>query len=93
MYVKSVVLKEDLLVWNLKDGWEPLCTFLGKPIPDGPIPHDNKTRDQEWIRNYGYKHRMFSVGMKHIVKNLVLFAFKTVIGLYILFKCCERFWN
>ena len=19
---------ENLLVWNLKDGWEPLCTFL-----------------------------------------------------------------
>ena len=23
MYVKSVVPKEDLLVWNLKEGWEP----------------------------------------------------------------------
>ena len=29
----------------MKDGWEPLCKFLGQPIPDGPIPHDNKTGD------------------------------------------------
>ena len=33
MYVINTVPKENLLVWNLKDGWEPLCKFLGKPIP------------------------------------------------------------
>ena len=89
MYVKSVVPKEDLLVWNLEDGWEPLCTFLGKPIPESPIPHDNKTWDHEWMRNYGYKHKMFGVGMKNVAKNLVLLAFKSLAVLYILSKCCE----
>ena len=38
-----MVPKENLLVWNVKDGWEPLCNFLGKPVPEGPLPHDNKT--------------------------------------------------
>ena len=33
MYVMNTVPKENLLVWNLKDGWEPLCKFLQKPIP------------------------------------------------------------
>ena len=33
MYVINTVPKENLLVWNLKDGWEPLCKFLNKPIP------------------------------------------------------------
>ena len=32
-YVINTVPKENLLVWNLKDGWEPLCKFLNKPIP------------------------------------------------------------
>ena len=36
---------ERLLIWDVKEGWDPLCKFLGKPIPDSPIPHDNKTGD------------------------------------------------
>lgn len=33
--------KERLLVMQLGDGWEPLCRFLGKPIPDEPFPRAN----------------------------------------------------
>ena len=29
---------ERLLVFDVKDGWEPLCTFLAKPIPAMPFP-------------------------------------------------------
>jgi hypothetical protein len=30
----------DLLMFDLcgGDGWEKLCSFLGKPIPDQPFP-------------------------------------------------------
>ena len=24
------------------EGWEPICKFLGKPIPDQPFPHENR---------------------------------------------------
>ena len=27
-----------LLVMRITDGWEPLCRFLGHPIPDAPFP-------------------------------------------------------
>ena len=93
MYVKSIVPTEYLLVWNLKDGWEPLCTFLGKPIPDCPIPHENKTSDEEWTRNYGFKHKMFAVGMKHIAKNCLIFLLKILIGIYLLSKCYQRWFD
>lgn len=35
----------DLLVIDLTDGisWEPLCDFLGKPIPDIAFPHSNSS--------------------------------------------------
>ena len=79
-----MVPKEDLLIWNVKDGWEPLCSFLGKEVPDGPIPHENRTGDIEYIRNYLYKHKMYAVGMKHVLKNLVLFLIKLVFGFYLL---------
>ena len=39
-------MEDRLLVYNIKDGWEPLCEFLGKPIPAVPIPHDNRFDDQ-----------------------------------------------
>lgn len=55
LYVKSEVPEEDLLIWNVKEGWEPLCKFLGKPIPEESFPHDNKTGDMEFIDKYAHK--------------------------------------
>ena len=39
--VKKTVPAERLLVFNVKEGWEPLCAFLDLPIPDRPFPHLN----------------------------------------------------
>jgi hypothetical protein len=39
--VKSAVPADRLLVWDVKEGWEPLCEFLGLDVPDGPLPHAN----------------------------------------------------
>ena len=41
--VKRTVPKERLLVFEAKDGWQPLCDFLDVPIPEGPFPHLNDT--------------------------------------------------
>lgn len=49
--VKSKVPKERLLVYELGSGWEPLCKFLGKPIPDEPFPFKNESKEFEiWMR-------------------------------------------
>ena len=32
-----------LLVFDVKEGWEPLCRFLGVPQPDQPFPRLNDT--------------------------------------------------
>lgn len=39
---------DDLLVLNLADGdgWEKLCPFLDRPVPDVPFPHANKATDR-----------------------------------------------
>lgn len=34
---------ERLLVFNVADGWAPLCGFLGVPVPDTPFPRVNST--------------------------------------------------
>ena len=41
--VKRTVPSDRLLVYNLKEGWEPLCRFLEVPTPDQPFPHLNDT--------------------------------------------------
>jgi len=35
----------DVLVFQAKDGWEPLCDFLGVPIPEGPFPRSNSRQE------------------------------------------------
>ncbi|KAM5485845.1 hypothetical protein MaudMau93_005289 [Microsporum audouinii] len=39
--VRSLVPKDQLLEWDVEDGWEPLCKFLGKEVPDIPFPKTN----------------------------------------------------
>ena len=45
------VPKDRLLIWNLKDGWDPICKFLNVPVPDEPIPVVNKTTDKMFFDN------------------------------------------
>ncbi|OAQ78514.1 NAD dependent epimerase/dehydratase [Purpureocillium lilacinum] len=39
--IRGLVPKDRLLEWNVGDGWEPLCKFLDKPVPDMDFPHAN----------------------------------------------------
>lgn len=40
--VQRLVPPERLLVYQVKDGWEPLCAFLGVPVPQKrPFPQAN----------------------------------------------------
>ncbi len=40
--VKSFVPPENLLLFDVKQGWEPLCNFLGHPVPDTPFPKSHE---------------------------------------------------
>ncbi len=40
--VRRDVPADRLLVYDVREGWGPLCTFLGVPVPEGkPFPHLN----------------------------------------------------
>jgi hypothetical protein len=59
--VIDLVPSERLLQYSVKEGWEPLCLFLDKSIPDEAFPHQNERQSfidsaPEWakkIRNMG----------------------------------------
>lgn len=42
---------ERLLVFQAKEGWEPLCAFLGCDVPDEPYPRVNDTADFKKLAN------------------------------------------
>jgi len=39
--VKRTVPAGQLLVWEVAEGWKPLCEFIGVPVPSEPLPHAN----------------------------------------------------
>jgi len=39
--VRAAAPKDRFLDFDVADGWEPLCAFLGVPVPDGPFPNLN----------------------------------------------------
>lgn len=39
--VRRTVPAGQLLVFNVKEGWEPLCDFLNVPVPAQPFPRSN----------------------------------------------------
>jgi Sulfotransferase domain len=39
--VRATIAPERLLVFDVKEGWAPLCRFLEVPIPDEPFPRLN----------------------------------------------------
>ncbi len=44
--VEATIPPERLLVFDVKQGWQPLCAFLGVPVPENePFPHVNDTDD------------------------------------------------
>jgi Sulfotransferase domain len=39
--VKATIPADRLLVWQVSEGWEPLCEFLEVAVPEEPLPHEN----------------------------------------------------
>jgi hypothetical protein len=39
--VRQTIPAERLLVFDVREGWEPLCAFLEVPVPATPVPNVN----------------------------------------------------
>jgi hypothetical protein len=66
--VKQVVPAERLLVYQVQEGWEPLCRFLGVPVPEGkPFPHLNDTMQfQQAVRQRVRLATMITLGLSMV---------------------------
>lgn len=48
--VRRRIPAERLLVYQVAEGWEPLCAFLGVDIPETPMPKVNSTEEFQAAR-------------------------------------------
>jgi Sulfotransferase domain len=61
--VRQSVPPDQLLVYEVREGWEPLCNFLGVPVPAGkPFPHLNDAAEfKARIKRISLIFRMISL--------------------------------
>ena len=64
-HVRAVVAKENLLEFKSEDGWEPLCAFLGKPVPkDEPYPRVNDGDSVVKLHGYLFWYRLMKIVLR-----------------------------
>ncbi|KAI1159886.1 P-loop containing nucleoside triphosphate hydrolase protein [Nemania serpens] len=77
--IRSLVPQEKLLEYNVKQGWDPLCKFLGEPVPFDPFPHVNDAKS--------FVARCRSRNRKQIAGGI----FRILIAAYLLIWGCLSF--
>lgn len=51
--VQRTIPADRLLVYDVAEGWEPLCQFFARPIPSEPFPNVNTTAEYQARFNAG----------------------------------------
>ena len=69
--VRRIVPKDRLLEFRLKEGWEPVCEFLGKDIPSAPFPHVNESSEFDERTRLIARHAMIR-GSKRVLTLLTV---------------------
>ena len=60
------VPREKLLVFDVKEGWEPLCRFLNVAVPQNPFPRLNDTEEfREMVQSHGEATRRCEIGTRN----------------------------
>lgn len=63
-HIRQLVPQERLLVWHPRDGWEPLCKHLGKPVPKEPVPKLNEGMYVAKLHQWVVTVRLLAVATK-----------------------------
>lgn len=76
--IRELVPTEKLLEWHVEDGWEPLCEFLGKKIPEEKFPRAN---DKDGFRTR-VETDLEKLGEKAVLNMLAILVICVTLGLY-----------
>ncbi|KAL5264551.1 hypothetical protein ACHWQZ_G005594 [Mnemiopsis leidyi] len=79
-HVKDTVPEDKLLVYNVKEGWEPLCRFLEVPVPGVEFPRLNDRREYKKSSVFERTNRLACLAVVAII--LATIALGLSFGLY-----------
>ncbi|XP_039264029.2 uncharacterized protein LOC120339869 [Styela clava] len=81
-HVLQTAPPEKLLVYNYRQGWKPLCKFLGVPVPSVPFPHENKGANimDEWLATDPI---MINIEKELMLSLAAIFIFCCIGGYYL----------
>ncbi|CAK8677541.1 unnamed protein product [Clavelina lepadiformis] len=99
MFVKNEMQNcppEKLFVYDVRQGWEPLCEFLGKEIPDKPFPHENVAGNA--LEKLMAKHPALIRIQREMKVTVALMSFALIFGSYKIYKngfveLLNNFWS
>jgi hypothetical protein len=75
-FIRSIVPKDRLLGYHVSEGWDPLCKFLGDPVPNSEFPTGNRKADlnervdaylrEEWekIKGLGLRFAVLGIALR-----------------------------
>jgi len=53
--VRAAFTPDRMLVFDVVEGWEPLCQFLDVAVPDMPFPYVNRSQEFQVGQDDGWK--------------------------------------
>ena len=83
--VKAAIPEERLLVFNVKQGWKPLCEFLGCEIPEEDFPWLNAGQTLN-SQKLAQRKREFAIKVVMVIFILVSF-FVLICSFYLMYIC------
>jgi hypothetical protein len=67
-YIKSLVPPENLLEFHPRDGWEPLCEFLDKKVPENEaFPCVNQGQNVVKLTEMGIQRKLKSFARPYLM--------------------------
>ena len=85
-HVKSIVPPDKLLVYNVQQGWKPLCDFLGCEVPTAAFPHENvKGEETQKLASSSLSMTRFGRQVKGEIQRAVLAIISFVVPIAAIF--------
>lgn len=80
--IEELAEKERVLRYHVKEGWEPLCKFLGVDVPEVAFPHVNDTAALQELGDESWKKSAWNSARTGLFIALAVAVFSYMLSLY-----------